>query len=112
MRLAAVVLALLGFFAGACAQPPASPTAAQNLALCQPPSNDPNAVSLHALVDRADVIVLATVVRVEEPPAAAPGVARDMPLLVGVGQRLTLRAIETVKGTVSSEFSVHDGPCP
>jgi hypothetical protein len=112
MRLAAVVLAILGIFAGGCAQRPGSPTVAQNAALCLPPSNDPNAVSLHALVDRADVIVLATVVRVEAPPAAAPGVARDMPLLVGVGERLTLRATETVKGTVASEFSVHDGPCP
>jgi hypothetical protein len=111
MRLAVAALALLGVLVSACAQPAGDPMAAQNMALCLPPSSDPNAVSLPSLVDRADIIVLATVVRTETPPAPS-GAARDMPLLVGEGQRVTLRATETVKGAVRPEFVVHDGPCP
>src|SRR5687767_10103145 len=103
MRLATVALALVAVFVGGCAQPSAGPMVAQDAALCLPPSNDPNAVSLPALVDRADIIVLGTVVRTER-PSAPSGVARDLPLLVGTGQRLTLRATETLKGTVSTEF--------
>lgn len=86
---------------------------AQNAAACIGPSGDPNAVSLPALVDRADIIVLAAVVRIETPPAAS-GAVRDMPLFIagGTGQRLTLRGTETVKGSVPNEFAVQDGPCP
>jgi hypothetical protein len=112
MRPAPVVLALLAVFVGACA-PPSESFVAQNAAACLAPSGDPNAVSLPALVDRADIIVLAAVVRIDTQPAPS-GAARDMPLFVGNGnsQRLALRATETVKGTIGSEFTVLEGPCP
>ncbi|HUG04991.1 MAG TPA: DUF4830 domain-containing protein [Candidatus Limnocylindria bacterium] len=110
MRLAPAVLALLAVGVSACAQP-AGTGVPQSVGACLLPSDDPNAVSIAALVDRADIIVLAAVVRIETPPVPS-GAARDLPLLIGDGQRLTLRATETVKGTVASEFAVYDGPCP
>jgi hypothetical protein len=111
MRLAAVALASLGVFVGGCVQGSAGPSA-RDLTACLATSSDPSAISLPALVDRADVIVLASVVRIDTPPIPS-GVVRDMPLIVGDGrQRLTLRAAETIKGTVASEFTVNDGPCP
>ena len=112
MRLATVALALLAVFTGACVQGSAGPSA-QNLAACLALSSEPNAASIPALVDRADIIVLAEVIRVDTPPAPS-GVARDMPLILGDGgaQRLTLRATETAKGTLAGEFNVYDGPCP
>jgi hypothetical protein len=112
MRPALAALALLAFLMGGCVQGSAGPSA-QNMAACLAPSGDPNAVSLPALVDRADIIVVATVVRIETPPAPT-GVVRDMPLILGDGgaQRLTLRAIETAKGSLAGEFTVFDGPCP
>jgi hypothetical protein len=62
-------------------------------------------------VDRADIIVLASVVRIDT-LSVPSGVARDMPLSLGEGRRLTLRATDTAKGTVAAEFAVFDGPCP
>jgi Domain of unknown function (DUF4830) len=111
MRLAAAAFAL-AVLVGACAQPAGD--FAQNAAACLAPSGDPSAASLPALVDRADIIVLASVVRIETPPVPS-GAVRDMPLYIAGGeggQRLTLRGTETVKGSVPSEFVVFDGPCP
>src|SRR5687767_6930810 len=110
MRLAAVALALLGVVVGACAPGSAGPSA-RDLAACLATSGDPSGISLPALVDRADIIVLASVVRIDTPPVPS-GDVRDMPLIVGGGERLTLRVTEMVKGTVASEFAVLDGPCP
>src|SRR5688500_6170048 len=112
MRLAAAALALLGVVVGACASGSAGPSA-RDLAACLATSGDRSGSSLPALVDRADIIVLASVVRIDTPPVPSC-VVRDMPFIVGNGngQRLTLRATETVKGTVASEFAVLDGPCP
>jgi hypothetical protein len=110
MRLYPAVVALLAALASACAQP-AGPPLAQSMAACLGPSSDPNAPSLPALVDRADIIVLATVVRIDTPPAPS-GIVRDLPLIAGDGQRLTLRATETAKGSLAGEFAVYDGPCP
>jgi hypothetical protein len=111
MRLAPGALALLAVLVGGCAQPAGD--FAQNAAACLAPSGDPHAVSLPALVDRADVIVLASVARIETPQVPS-GAVRDMPLYIagGNGERLTLRGTETVKGSVPSEFVVLDGACP
>lgn len=110
MRIALLVLALFAGLTSACVQGSVGPSA-QNLAACLPPSSDPNAVSVPALVDRAEVIVLASVVRAETHTVPS-GVARDLPLFVGDGQRITLTTLETAKGKVPSEFAVYDGPCP
>jgi hypothetical protein len=111
MRLATVALALLGVVLGACVPGSVGPPA-RDLAACLAPASDPNAVSLPALVDRADIIVHATVVRVEVPPTPS-GAVRDLVFGGGTaGQRVTLRALETAKGTVASEFAVYDSPCP
>lgn len=58
-----------------------------------------------ALVDRADVIVLATVQRAE--PTNTPGNYDDQG-----ARRVTLRTIQTAKGAAPLEFVVLDGPCP
>ncbi len=58
-----------------------------------------------ALVDRADVIVLATVQRTE--PTNTPGNYDDQG-----ARRVTLRTIQTAKGAAPPEFVVLDGPCP
>jgi hypothetical protein len=112
MRPATVALALLAVLAGACVQGNAGPSA-QDLAACLATSGDASAVSLPALVDRADIVVLAAVVRIETPPVPS-GAVRDMPLFIagGNGQRVTLHGTETIKGSVPSEFTVFDGPCP
>jgi hypothetical protein len=111
MRLAAAALALFVLVVGACVPGSVAPPA-RDLTACLAPSSDPNAVSLPALVDRADIIVHATVVRVEVPPTPS-GAVRDLVFGGGTaGQRVTLRAIETAKGSVASEFAVYDSPCP
>ena len=111
MRFIPAVLALLAVLTSACAQPVGTP-AIESLGACLAPASDPNAVSLPALVDRADVIVHATVVRIEAPPTPS-GAVRDLVFGGGTaGQRVTLRAIETAKGSVPSEFAVYDSPCP
>ncbi len=58
-----------------------------------------------ALVDRADVIVLATVQRTER--TNTPGNYDDQG-----ARRVTLRTIQTAKGAAPPEFVVLDGPCP
>jgi hypothetical protein len=109
MRLALSALASLAALVSACVEPDRTPLA-QNMAGCLAPSNDPNVVSLPALVDRADIIVHATVVRIEAPPTPA---VHDLVFGGGTaGQRVTLTAMETAKGKVESEFAVYDSPCP
>lgn len=111
MRKALATFVLLAAVATACAHAVDGPRA-QNMAACLAPASDPSAVSLAALVDRADVIVHATVVRIEAPPTPS-GAVRDLTFGGGTaGQRVTLRAIETAKGSVASEFAVYDSPCP
>lgn len=58
-----------------------------------------------ALVDRADVIVRATVVRTE--PTNTAGNYDNQG-----ARRVTLRTIETAKGAAPAEFVLLDGPCP
>jgi hypothetical protein len=69
------------------------------------PAGPLNAPSLGALADRADVIVLATVVRIE--PTNTRGSYDDQG-----AQRITLRTAETAKGDAPAEFAIVDGPCP
>jgi hypothetical protein len=109
MRLAPAVSVLLALVASACA--PTTGPIAQSMAACLAAPSDPNVVSIPALVDRADIIVLASVVRIDT-LSVPSGVARDMPLSLGEGRRLALRATDTAKGTVAAEFAVFDGPCP
>lgn len=61
--------------------------------------------SIPALVDRADVIVLATVVRSE--PTNTPGNYDNQG-----ARHVTLRTVQTAKGSAPAEFVVVDGPCP
>jgi hypothetical protein len=100
---------MLAVLVSACVEPDRTPPA-QNMAGCLAPSSDPNVVSLPALVDRADIIVHASVVRIEAPPTPA---VHDLVFGGGTaGLRVTLRAKETAKGKVASEFAVYDSPCP
>lgn len=102
MRIARAVLTAL-VFATAC-----SPAAVfSDLVLCIKPVavGSPGEASLPALVDRADVIVLATVVRSE--PTNTPGNYDDQG-----ARRVTLRTIQSAKGAAPAEFVVVDGPCP
>jgi hypothetical protein len=69
------------------------------------PSGSQGEPSLPALVDRADVIVLATVVRTDR--TNTPGNYDDQG-----ARRVTLRTIQTEKGGAPGEFVVLDGPCP
>lgn len=69
------------------------------------PPGSPGEASLAALVDRADVIVLATVQRTER--TNIPGHYDDQG-----ARRVTLRTIQSAKGTAPGEFAVLDGPCP
>lgn len=62
-------------------------------------------LSIPALVDRADVIVLAAVVRTE--PTNTPGNYDDQG-----ARRVTLRTVQSAKGAAPAEFVVLDGPCP
>jgi hypothetical protein len=99
--LTALTAALL--FATAC-----SPAAVfSDLALCLKPTapGSTGEASTAALVDRADVIVLASVVRSE--PTNTPGNYDDQG-----ARRVTLRTIQSAKGAAPPEFVVLDGPCP
>ncbi|HET7700919.1 MAG TPA: hypothetical protein VFM06_08665, partial [Candidatus Limnocylindria bacterium] len=110
MRLKAAAFALV-LAAGACA--PVRPTV-RDMAACLKPSSDQGARSLPALVDRADLIVLATVAKAESlAPSAAPGLPmRDVfRTYDDDGQRVTLRVSDTLKGSAPSEIVVHDAPC-
>jgi uncharacterized protein DUF4830 len=61
--------------------------------------------SIPALVDRADVIVLVTVVRSE--PTNTPGNYDNQG-----ARRVTLKTVQSGKGSAPAEFVVVDGPCP
>lgn len=75
------------------------------LCLTPAPPGSPGEASLAALVDRADVIVRATVQRTE--PTKVPGHYDRQ------GARLvTLRTVQVAKGTAPTEVVVLDGPCP
>ena len=69
------------------------------------PQGSPGEPSVAALVDRADVIVLATVVRTE--PTDTPGNHDEQG-----ARRVTLRTIQSAKASAPGEFAVLDGPCP
>src|SRR5438270_717642 len=69
------------------------------------PQGSPGDPSIPTLVDHADVIVLATVVRTE--PTNAPGNYDDQG-----ARRVTLRTIQSARGAAPAEFVVVDGPCP
>jgi hypothetical protein len=99
LRVAACALVL----ASACSPIPVFSDAA----LCMKPAQaaSPKEASIPALVDRADVIVLAAVVRAE--PTKIPGNYDDQG-----ARRLRLKTIQTAKGAAPSEFDVIDGPCP
>lgn len=110
VRPAPAALALLAILASACAQPAQF---VREAAACLKPS-DGNAQSLPALVDRADIVVLATVTKTESlTPSIPPGQPRDLIFrtLDDDGQRVTLKVTETVKGTVPAELVVYDAPC-
>ena len=110
MRPAVAALALM-LVASACA---GQPSAFRDMAACLRPSSDQSARSLAALVDRADIIVLATVTKaVSLAPSAPPGGAvRDLfRTYDDDGQRVTLRVSETLKGSAASEVVVYDAPC-
>lgn len=62
-------------------------------------------LSLAALIDRADVIVHATVQRTE--PTNVPGYYDRQG-----AQRVTLRTVQIAKGAAPPEVVVLDGPCP
>ncbi|HKC90227.1 MAG TPA: DUF4830 domain-containing protein [Candidatus Limnocylindria bacterium] len=68
------------------------------------PPGSPGEPSIGALVDRADVIVLATVLRTE--PTNNNGMDDQG------ARRLTLRTIQSAKAGAPAEFAVIDGPCP
>jgi hypothetical protein len=100
-RIGGALIALV--FAIACSPPPVF----DDLILCiKPgapgPTGEP---SIPALVDRADVIVLATAVRSE--PTNTPGNYDNQG-----ARRVTLRTMETAKGSAPAEFVMIDGPCP
>src|SRR5438093_1644560 len=98
----AALTALL--FVAACSPPGA---VFSDLGLCLKPAQpgSPGEPSIPSLVDRADVIVLATVVRGE--PTNTPGNYDDQG-----ARRVTLRTIQSAKGSAPTEFVVLDGPCP
>jgi uncharacterized protein DUF4830 len=98
-RTGAALIALV--FAAAC-----SPPVYSGVACLRPaPPGSPGEPSVAALVDRADVIVLATVVRTE--PTNTPGNFDEQG-----ARRVTLRTIQSAKAPAPAEFVVLDGPCP
>jgi len=107
MRLALVPLVfsiLLGACAGAGSQEPQ--IFAEDAVGCLAPP-DPGSAgegSLALLVDRAEVIAMVSVTKAER----TYGGYKDR---VGA-RRLTLRTLESLKGTAPAEFVVDDGPCP
>jgi uncharacterized protein DUF4830 len=95
----AMVIALL--VATAC-----SPAGWADVACLVPASpGSPGEASIPSLVDRADVIVLASVVRTE--PTNMPGNYDNQG-----ARRVTLRTIQSAKAGSPPEFAVVDGPCP
>ena len=104
-RLLAVVVTGLGLIA--CGLPASQPPIFEDASACLAPA-DPgssNEGSLAVIVDRAEIIASVTVTKAERTYAGY----RDR---VGA-RRLTLRTVETLKGTSpGAEFVVDDGPCP
>jgi hypothetical protein len=79
----------------------------EDASACIPPASPGSAAegSLPVLVDRAEIIATVTVTKAERTYAGY----RDQ---MGA-RRLTLRTLETLKGTSpGAEFVVNDGPCP
>ncbi len=101
MRLARAAFVVICVLASACTETPVF----RNAAACLRPSQDSGAVSLPALVDRADIVVLASVVRSDPVTAGAQMLGED-------GRRVTLKVTDTSKGGVAPEFVVYDAPCP
>jgi hypothetical protein len=101
MRITRAALTAL-LLAAAC-----SPPASSDLIACLPPGapGSPREASIPVLVDRADVIVLVTVVRSE--PTNTLGYYDSQG-----ARRLTLRTLQSAKGAAPSEFVILDGPCP
>jgi hypothetical protein len=85
----------------------APPATFRDSALCLAPAPEgtPAGPSIAALVDRAEVIVLATVTRAG--PTKLPGNYDDQG-----AQRVTLQVVETAKGAAPAGFEIIDGPCP
>lgn len=82
------------------------PQMAEDLVACLPPADpgSPDEGSLEVLVDRAEVIASVQVTKAERTYSGY----KDR---VGA-RRLTLRTLDTLKGTAPAEFVVDDGPCP
>lgn len=104
MRLDRVFLALCLVLASACAPAPVF----RNAAACLPYTFAGGDPSLPAIVDRADMIVLATVVKNE----AVTGGTGQWSMGEEDANRVTFKMTETAKGSVASQFVVFDGPCP
>ena len=98
-----VVSVLLSACAGAGSQ---QPQVFEELAACLPPADpgSPGEGTLAVLVDRAEVIASVQVTKAERTYSGY----RDR---VGA-RRLTLRTLDTLKGTAPAELVVDDGPCP
>lgn len=103
MRLAVAALIVLAL--GTSCSPAAQVFDVAAACLTPAPAPSPDDVSLGALVDRADVIVHATVQRTE--PTNTPGYYDAQG-----ARRVTLRTVQSSKGAAPSEFVVLDGPCP
>ena len=104
-RLLAVVLPWLAVVS--CVGPASQPQIFEDASACLAPADPglPNEGSLAVLVDRAEIIAWVTVTKAERTYVGY----RDR---VGA-RRLTLRTVETLKGTSpGAEFVVDDGPCP
>lgn len=100
MRLPLQVLACTFLFAASCSPPPF------DLIGCLEPPDlaSQAALSLPALVDRADVIVLVKVAKAER-------TYTDYYHRIGA-RRLTLDSVDIAKGTAPARFILADGPCP
>jgi hypothetical protein len=103
-RLLAVLLTLLAVVA--CVGPASQPQIFEDASACLAPDpGSPREGSLEVLVDRAEIIASVTVTKAERTYIGY----RDR---VGA-RRLTLRTVETLKGTSpGADFVVDDGPCP
>jgi hypothetical protein len=94
-------LAVLCLAASACTLPGQdAPGVFSDLIACLPPQSA-SAASLPGLVDLADIVALANVTKVETINNGHDGAAR-----------VTLKVVDTAKGSSGAEFSVYDAPCP
>ncbi len=98
-----IVASILAACVGAGSQ---QPQIFEDMAACLAPADPGSAAegSLAVLVDRAEVIATVRVTKAERTYSGY----KDR---VGA-RRLTLRTLETLKGTAPAEFVVDDGPCP